>query len=697
MNSLLSTSFPERALGLPQFERFDASEVPAAISELLSRYDSAIATVTSHAATHAQQDAAALYATVATVLEQADDDLSAAFGTVQHLHRVCDAPELRDVYGPALERVTEHGSALMQNRALFEAIARIERAPGFAQLPVAQRTAIEHWLRDFRLGGVALDGAPAQRFRDIAQRLSQLSAEFEEALLDATEAWNKQCSAAELDGVPVDAMARFQAAAASAGAPADSFQISLDYPSYSAVMTYAHNRTLRAELYMAYGTRASELNADATSADNTASDNGPRIAEMLALKLESAELLGFANSASESLATKMAASPERVMGFLNDLLARARPAAAREIADVSAFAQTLGHIGALEPWDLSYYSEKLKAKVLGFDDEALRPYLAYPQVLEGLFTVLARVFGLTVRAAQASVWHSDVGYFELLRGGVVIASCYIDPFARPKKRSGAWMDVCRSQRRANGKHRHPVAYLVCNFAPPAADGATPALLTHDDVVTLFHEFGHGLHHMLSEIDTPAVGGIEGVEWDAVELPSQFLENFCWQAAALDLLSQHHLSGAPLPAELKAKLLASRQFQSGLFLVRQLEMALFDFTIHLRTPAPTLSEVMAILSAVRAQTSVLKPPAWQRFPHSFSHIFGGGYAAGYYSYLWAEVLSSDAFAAFPPGAAFDRSCGERFRREVLSVGGSRPALESFIAFRGREPDVSALLQSYGLAS
>jgi oligopeptidase A len=686
MNSLLSTSFPERSHALPQFDRFTASEVPEAIDTVLARYQSAVTqALSATVSTNAQQ----LYAQIALPLEQADDDLSIAFGTIEHLHRVCDSDALREVYSPAQEKVTEFSSALMQNRALFEAVQRIHKADGFDALTQAQRVAIEHWLRDFRLGGVALEGAQAERFREIAQALSQLSTEFEEALLDATEAWKKPIADAQmLAGIPADAISRFKKAATDAGQ--EGYLIGLDYPSYDAVLTYATDRSLRQALYHAYSTRASDQGPNANQFDN-----GPRIEKMLALKLESAQLLGFANTAAESLATKMAQEPQRVLRFLEQLLEKARPAASAEIAKLREFAQSELEIASLEPWDVAFVSEKYKAAKLGFDDELLRPYFPFEHVLQGLFTVLERVFGLSAKKVSVNTWHPDVSYFELRRGEKAVASFYIDPFARAKKRSGAWMDVCRSQRQLGAAHRRPVAHLVCNFAPPSADA--PSLLTHDDVVTLFHEFGHGLHHMLSEIPVPAVGGIQGVEWDAVELPSQFLENFCWQPQALDLLAKHHLSGAPLPKELKQKLLESKTFHSGLFLIRQLEFALFDFSIHLQTPAPSLTQVMSMLRDIRSRTAVITPPDWQRFPHCFSHIFGGGYGAGYYSYLWAEVLSADAFAAFPANDAFDADCGERFRREVLAVGGTRPALDSFVAFRGREPEVTALLQSYGLAA
>lgn len=684
MNSLLSTAFPERRVGLPQFDRFSPLEVLEAVELLTSRVERVSASVSSADGLDAEQR----YTQIAEPLEQAQDDLRGAFGTVEHLHRVCDSEAMRAVYGPAQERVTEHYTQLMQNRDLFEAFQSIADAPGFDTLALPKRRAVERFLRDFRLGGIALPDAERARFAQIAIERAKLCTEFEEAVLDATEAWKKHIEHAnDLTGVPADTMARFAKRAAAAGQ--SGYVIGLDYPSYHAVMSYAEDRSLRAELYRAYATRASDQGADASF------DNSARIEQLLALKAEAAALLGFASAAHESLATKMAQSPEQVLGFLNELITKARPSAAAELENLRQFARVSYGIETLEPWDLAFFSEKYKAAQLGFDDESLRPYFPYPHVLAGLFAIVEQLFDVQIRPGESSVWHADVGFYHLYANESIVASFYIDPYARPKKRSGAWMDVCRSQRRVGELSRRPVAYLNCNFAPPGEH--TPSLLTHNDVVTLFHEFGHGLHHMLSTVEIPAVGGIEGVEWDAVELPSQFLENFCWQDAALDLLSKHVDTGAKIPTALKQQLRASKHFHSGLFLVRQLEFALFDFRVHLQTPAPLISDCLALAENVRAQTAVLPAPSWHRYTHSFSHIFSGGYAAGYYSYLWAQVLSADAFAAFDPALPFDRDCGQRFRREVLAVGATRDAAESFRAFRGRDPEIAALLESYGLPS
>ena len=683
MNSLLSTSFPERRVGLPQFDRFSALEIAEAIDLLIARVEKAV----EQAKTADGQTAQQRYAQIAAPLEQAQDDLRGAFGTVEHMHRVCDSEAMRAAYGPAQERVTEHYTQLMQNRELFDAFQSIAQAPGFETLELAKRRAIERFLRDFHLGGVALQGAAATRFAEIAVARAKLCTEFEEAVLDATEAWKKHLEQAEsLRGVPQDAVNRFAKLAAAQGK--SGYLIGLDYPSYHAVMSYAEDRNLRAELYQAYATRASDQGPDAGRYDNSA-----RIEQLLALKTEAAKLLGFASAAHESLATKMAESPEQVLRFLEQLIAKARPAAARELENLQQFARVSHGIERLEPWDLAFFSEKYKAAQLGFDDESLRPYFPYPHVLAGLFAIIEQLFGVQVRAGETSVWHKDVGFYHLCVGEQIVASFYIDPYARAKKRSGAWMDVCRSQRRVGELTRRPVAYLNCNFAAPSE--RAPSCLSHSDVVTLFHEFGHGLHHMLSTVEVPAVGGIEGVEWDAVELPSQFLENFVWQDAALDLLASHVDTGAKIPEALKQQLRASKHFHSGLFLVRQLEFALFDFSLHQLTPAPTIAQCLAIAEQVRAQTAVLPAPSWHRYSHSFSHIFGGGYAAGYYSYLWAQVLSADAFAAFDTSKPFDSQCGQRFRQEILAVGATRDAADSFRAFRGRDPEISALLESYGL--
>jgi oligopeptidase A len=701
MNSLLSNFFPERPLGLPQFDRFDASEVEPAIAQLLSEFEQ----ILDVALKSEISDAKTGYTHVCLAIEQAQDQLECAFSTVQHLHRVCSSEALRQAYAPALEAVSAFQAKLMQNAAYFAALERIHNASDFHALSKAEQACVRQLLRDLKLGGVALADMERAEFREIVQALSQLNTDFEEALMDASEHWQHLIENVDhLEGVPTDALARFETAAKAKGL--SGYLLSLDYPSYAAVMNYCANRPLRALVYQAYLTRASELESPASSlggeqrqraakSDSSKSaDNGPRIEKMLALKTQAAKLLGFESSAHESLATKMAADPAEVFTFLNQLLARARLAADQEMVALRAFAAAELDLSDLQPWDLNFVSEKYKSKTLGFDDNALRAYFEFEHVLVGMFEIIQRVFGITVQKANTSAWHADVRFFEIFRGDQKIAAFYLDAFARSKKRSGAWMDVCRTQRRVADKHRIPVAYLVCNFAPP--NDVHPSLLSHTDVCTLFHEFGHGLHHMLSKVCTPIVGGISGVEWDAVELPSQFLENFCWQKPALERLAKHHRSGAAMPTDLQTALLSSRGFHSGLFLVRQLEFALFDFNIHAMNPAPSFSQTMDVLQKVRERTAVLQAPSWNRFAQSFSHIFGGGYSAGYYSYLWAEVLSADAFAPFVSDA-FDRQAGQKFVDEVLAVGATRAAMESFIAYRGRAPSQTALLQSYGLSN
>jgi oligopeptidase A len=464
-----------------------------------------------------------------------------------------------------------------------------------------------------------------------------------------------------------------------------------------AVLTYADKRDLRERVYWAYQTRASDQGPDAGKYDNSA-----RIEQIMALRHEAAQLLGFANAAEESLATKMAGSPTEVMEFLHDLAQRARPVAQRELATLREFAQKELGLDNLEPWDVGYASEKLRQREYALDEEQLKPYFPLPAVIDGLWAITHKLYGITLAPRDGvDVWHPDVRYFDVKDAdGKVFAGAYVDLYARSGKRGGAWMDVCRARFDDGESKQLPVAFLTCNFAPPTE--GKPALLTHDDVLTLFHEFGHGLHHLLTEIALPSIGGIDGVEWDAVELPSQFMENFGWNREELDLFARHWQTGEKLPDELFQRMLAARHFHAGLFLVRQLEFALFDFTLHLGYDPAQGARTLAVLEDVRKQVAVLHPPAWQRFPHGFSHIFAGGYAAGYYSYLWAELLSADAFGAFEDaakdgGSVIDPVTGARFRREFLAVGASRPALESFVAFRGRKPEPDALLRSYGLTA
>ncbi|KAA2284680.1 M3 family metallopeptidase [Arenimonas fontis] len=623
-------------------------------------------------------------------LEHWEERLGRVFSPVSHLHGVKDSPELREAYAAAIEKLTEHATELGQHRGLYEAVKALRESPDFENLDRARRTLVEDSLRGFRLSGVALQEPARSRFKAIQAELSKLETGFEEAVLDATDAWTRPLEEAELAGLPESARRMLRGQARDKGR--DGWLATLKGPVVQALLTYADTRALREEVYRAYNTRASDQGPHAGQFDN-----GERIARILALRHEAARLLGFPSKAHLSLADKMAGTPERVLGFLRELVAKARPVAERELAELREFARAELGLDDLQPWDVSWASEKLRQRRFDFSEEQLKPWFPLPEVMRGLFTVAERVFGVRlVERSGVDTWHPDVHYFDVLDAdGTVRAGVYLDHYARTGKRGGAWMDVCRSRLRDGEAEYRPVAYLTCNFPPPAE--GKPSLLTHDDVVTLFHEFGHGLHHLLTEVDWPSVGGISGVEWDAVELPSQFMENFAWKREALDLFAKHWQTGERLPDDLYAKMLAARHFHAGLFLVRQLEFALYDFRLHLEYDPARGPRTLELLEEVRDEVAVVRPPAWHRFPHAFTHIFAGGYAAGYYSYLWAEVLSADAFAAFEEAGIFDRATGERYRREILAVGGSRPALESFVAFRGREPEPEALLRSYGLAA
>ncbi|MDX9764617.1 MAG: M3 family metallopeptidase [Chiayiivirga sp.] len=666
---------------LPPFSRISAADVAPAVDTLLDGYRQVVERLVADAG-------ARNFEALMQPLEAQEERLGRAFSPVSHLHGVKDSPELREAYEEALEKLTEHATELGQNRDLYEAVKAVREAPAFNALDRASRTVVEDSLRGFRLSGVALESEGRKRFAQIQTELSRLTTQFGSAVLDATDAWTRPVSDAELAGLPESARALLAQAAADAGT--SGHLATLKGPVVTALLTFADDRALREVVWTAYQTRASDQGPQAGAHDNSA-----RIGQILALRHEAARLLGFANAAEVSLADKMAGTPERVLGFLHDLARRARPVAESERETLARFArETLG-IEMLEPWDIGYASEKLRQSRFAFTEEDLKPWFPAEAAIAGLFEVASRLFGLRlVRREGVDVWHPEVRFFDILDADDrPLAGFYLDLYARAGKRGGAWMDVCRSRMRRGDGVQLPVAYLVCNFAPPA--GGMPSLLTHDDVVTLFHEFGHGLHHMLTEVDLPSVAGIEGVEWDAVELPSQFLENYAWHRESLDLFARHWQTGEPLPQALLDKMLAARHFQAGMFLVRQLEFALFDFRLHLEYDPARGARVMELLEEVRDEVAVIRPPAWARFPHAFSHIFAGGYAAGYYSYLWAEVLAADAFSAFEDSDLFDADTGARYRREILAVGGSRPTLESFIAFRGREPDPAALLRSYGL--
>ena len=675
---------------LPAFSKIRAADVEPAIDAILVDYQHGIDALTAPGAPQG-------FDQVMLEQERLDQRLGRAWAPVSHLHAVADTQELRAAYDAAEEKITDFASALGQNRALCAAVQGVADAADFARRSGAERALVEHALRDFKLSGVALEEPARSRFRAIANELAKLTTAYSNAVLDATDAWHEHIEdARDLAGIPESGRAVLHEYAQEK--KLDGWLVTLQQPSVQAVLTYADNRSLRERVYWAYQTRASDQGPDAGKFDNS-----ERMEKILALRHEAAQLLGFANAAEESLATKMARSPDEVLAFLRDLIVRAKPVAQKELDELREFARSALGIDTLEAWDIGFASEKLRRARYDLDEETLKAYFPLPAVLNGMFEVAKGLYGITVEPARerVDVWHPDVHYCEVRDAhGQVIAGVYLDLYARSGKRGGAWMDVCRARFRDGDAVQLPIAFLTCNFAPPA--GGHPSLLTHDDVQTMFHEFGHGLHHMLTRIDLPSIGGIDGVEWDAVELPSQFMENFCWNRRALDLVAKHWSNGARLPDDLFDKMLAARHFQAGMFLCRQLEFGLFDFLLHRDYDPARGARVLETLEAARREAAVVFAPAWQRFPHAFSHIFAGGYAAGYYSYLWAEVLSADVFGAFEEaagdgGEVIDAAVGARFRDEFLAVGASRPALESFIAFRGRAPVPDALLRSYGLVA
>ena len=622
-------------------------------------------------------------------LETAEDRISRAFSPVSHLHSVVDSPAWREAYQACLPKLTAFSSELGQNTALFEAVQRLRDSATFENLNAAQQRVANDMRRDFRLAGVALDADAKARFAEISQRLSELSTAFQQNLLDATQVWRKQITdETRLAGLPDSARALL--AQNAANKDLDGWLITLDAPSFIAVLTHADDRELRADIYEAFSSRASEVGPNAGEYDNSAIMD-----EILALRFEAAGLLGFDNYAEKSLAKKMADSPDQIEAFLLDLAERSRAPARKELAELEALAAANG-IDELQAWDVGYYGEKLKEQRYDYSAEDLRPYFQAPQVIDGLFKVVEKLYDIRIRALDdVSTWNDDVTVYEIrdaddTRRGVF----YLDPYAREGKRGGAWMDGFQTRRATANGVQLPVAFLTCNFSPPIGDD--PALLTHDEVTTLFHEFGHGLHHMLTRVDYGPISGIAGVEWDAVELPSQFMENWCWERESLDLFAAHYQTGEALPQDLFDKLHASRNHMAGWQMLRQVEISLFDLRLHRDYDPQRGAAVLDTLAAVRAEVALLQPPASNRFPHSFMHIFAGGYAAGYYSYKWAEVLSADAFSAFEESSLFDAETGRRFLAEILERGATRDALDSFVAFRGREPSIDALLRHSGLA-
>ncbi|MDX5332606.1 MAG: oligopeptidase A [Gammaproteobacteria bacterium] len=623
-------------------------------------------------------------------LEQAEDRLSRIWSPVQHMNSVVNSEALREAYNRCLPKLTEYGTEIGQNAALYQAFKSIAEGPGFERLDAAQQKTIRDALRDFHLSGVDLPEADKARYKAIQQELSRLQSRYEENLLDATNAWTRQVTdEAELAGLPDSA--RDMAAQAASEREMDGWVFTLDFPSYYAVMTYADSRDLREEMYSAYSTRASDQGG------HPEWDNSDLMEQILALRHEAAGLLGYASYAHKSVATKMADDPKTILDFLRDLAGRSKPGAMREIEELRAFAATELGLDDLQAWDIGYASEKLQQQRYAISQEDLKPYFPVDQVLKGLYELVGRLYGVSIRPVEGvDTWHPDVRFYEVRdEDGEPRARFYLDLYARSKKRGGAWMDDCMGRMRTPEGLQLPVAYMTCNSTPPVGD--KPALFTHDEVITLFHEFGHGLHHMLTQVDYPAVSGINGVEWDAVELPSQFMENWCWEREALDLFAAHWQTGERLPDALFDKLIATRNYHAAMMMVRQIEFALFDMRIHLEYDPARGGRIQEILDEVRAEVAVVQPPAFNRFQHGFSHIFAGGYAAGYYSYKWAEVLSADAFARFEEEGLFNPKVGQDFLEQILEVGGTRPAMESFRAFRGREPDIDALLRHSGLAA
>ena len=671
---------------LPRFADFRPDLVAPALDTLLADAQAVVDRV-------GQADVAATWGDFVEPLENATEKLGRAWGIVGHLNGVADSPALREVYTANLPRMTQFWTALGQNEALFAKYKALRASAAFASLAPARQKIVENALRDFRLGGAELVSPERERYAEIQDRLAHLSQQFSEHVLDATNAYELVITDRErLAGLPDDAI---QAAADLAKAKGRrGWQFSLQFPSYFPIMQYGRDRALRETIYRAYATRASEgASAPETAAARAGLDNTALIDEILALRGEEARLLGHRNFAEVSLVAKMAESPRQVIDFLEDLATRARPFAERDLIELRAFAATELGLSELNSWDTAWASEQLKQQRYAFSDQEVKQYFQLPRVLEGLFGLIERLFTVKIRPDQAQTWHPDVSFHRIERDGALIGQFYLDLFARESKRPGAWMDDARSRRRHDGQIQTPVAYLTCNFQAPVGD--RPALLTHDDVSTLFHEFGHGLHHLLTRVEELGVAGISGVEWDAVELPSQFLENFCWDLGVVQSMSAHVDTGEPLPTALFERMQAGRNFQAGLATLRQIEFSLFDMLIHSFDGAPVPGQVQKTLDAVRERVAVLKPPAFNRFQNSFSHIFAGGYAAGYYSYKWAEVLSADCFAAFEETSLFDPDTGRRFLDEILSVGGSRPAIASFRAFRGRDPSIDALLRHNGM--
>ncbi|MCL4800166.1 MAG: M3 family metallopeptidase [Burkholderiales bacterium] len=695
--------------GLPRFAAVKPEHITPAVDLLLADCRAALARLTDPATPATWHD-------FVEPFEDANERLTRAWGVVGHLHGVLDSPALRDAYNANQPKLVQYWTELGHDERLFAKYKALRAGAEFDRLDAAQRRIIEHELRDFRLAGAELAPERKRRFAEIQDELAKLATRFSENVLDATNAFALYVEdRAELAGIPDDVLA---AARAAAGRDSpEGWKITLQAPSYVPVIQYAESRRLRERIYHAYSTRASEeypralaealrfeasLRGPATAAARAAPDaerarewdNTPLIARMLELRKEAAGLLGFASHAEVSLVPKMAESPREVLDFLHDLAERSAPFARRDYAELVEFARAELGLEKLETWDVGYAAEKLRQKRYAYSEHEVKQYFPEHKVLEGMFRLVQTLYGIRIEPDRAETWHPDVRFFRIADAdGALVGQLYVDLYARETKRGGAWMDEAMARRRRPDGVQPPVAYLVCNFPGPVND--KPALFTHDDVITLFHEFGHGLHHLLTRVDYLGASGIHGVEWDAVELPSQFMENFCWEWEVLEHMTEHVDTGAPLPRELFDKLVAAKNFQAGMQMVRQLEFALFDMRLHHDFAPGGARTPLDLLDEVRRKVAVIVPPAYNRFPNSFSHIFGGGYAAGYYSYKWAEVLSADAYSLFEERGVLDPATGRRFRNEVLAVGGSRPAMESFTLFRGRAPNVDALLRHNGM--
>jgi oligopeptidase A len=666
---------------LPLFDQIRPEHVTPGLEALLTQADAALTRVIA-------PEFPADWRAMAGELDVATERLGRAWGAISHLNSVADSPELRAAYNEALPRVTEFWTRLGSDERLYAKYKAIQRSA----LNPEQLQAHSNALRNFALGGAELSGAAKQRFAEIQERQAELSQKFSENTLDATDAWAYYANVTELEGVPADVQQAARAAAEAEGR--QGFKLTLKMPCYLPVMQFAKSSELRQRLYRAYTTRAS----DQAEGDGRKFDNSTLIREILALRQEESRLLGYRNFGEVSVVPKMAESPAQVVRFLRDLAARARPYAERDVSDLRDFARADLGVADPQPWDWPYISERLKEARYAFSEQEVKQYFTAPRVIAGLFKIVETLFEVSIRRDSAPVWNPAVEFYRIERNGHLVGQFYLDQPARAGKRGGAWMDDVRARwlRPDNGRLQTPVAHLVCNFADGV--GGKPPLLTHDDVITLFHEFGHGLHHLLTQVNERDVSGISGVEWDAVELPSQFMENFCWEWEVLRHMTAHVETGEALPRPLYEKMVAAKNFQSGMQTLRQIEFALFDMLLH--TEHDPVDDFMPVLDLVRAEVAVLQPPAWSRTAHTFSHIFAGGYAAGYYSYKWAEVLSADAYAAFEETAGNkglpNVETGRKYRQSILEAGGSRPAIESFKAFRGREPSLDALLRHQGMA-